>query len=559
MKQQYLSRKKKYDNLKRILSFFMRKIHYLFLILFILILLISNIYWLKLDTAPPMWDQSWYLENSASFYHALTTVGPMNFLFYFSRAFSTKAPLISALPIPFYYLLGISHDTALIVNLVFVVLLNVFLFLLIKNIGSLKTAFLTIFITGTMPLVVGLSREFLVEYGLLTFIVIWMYLLIKSNLLKNKSSDLLLGFVLGLGMLMKGGFAVVALIPFLVVLGARIKNDLISNPSENDWIKFVGEKILFLLIDLLIILIPGILIASSWYWRNGKNIINFAKSAGFGDLSKDYASPLLEYWLQVINIGVSSYYFFLLIAMLVVFVIVKVKNRNLQLNWPQLKTWVLLSWFLVPFIVYSSSINKDIRFMIAILPVIAYLIAFLYVNIFKEKFFYIFLPILFVFPAISIAYASFDFLGEKSLSCCGFTFISPQLSYLHRPIDEQWPIEDILQFIYENNGGRDTSVITLSDHHFFNISNLLYYKILRFHPIDLSTTAYIQKKNLNELLEKINQYQYIISKTGYQGPEFTTIHNSEILDMIQNNQLNYQLIQQYDLPDGSQANIYKKP
>src|SRR6266851_1118281 len=66
----------------------------------------STLLWLKLDRAPPNWDDAWYLTNSLTVYDALTQGGVIGYLTKLNSVFGFKAPLIAALPAGFYLLLG---------------------------------------------------------------------------------------------------------------------------------------------------------------------------------------------------------------------------------------------------------------------------------------------------------------------------------------------------------------------------------------------------------------------------------------------------------------------
>jgi len=152
----------------------------------IVFFVITNIIWIRLDVAPPMWDQSQYLEGSKILYRTLVKEGVVSFLTAFSETFKNKAPLIAALPIPFYILFGEGFKSALLMNLVFLVLSSCYLYRLCLLISGKKEAILSVFILNSFPLVFSLSREFLVDYGLMTFVILWMFYLLRSNCFEEK-------------------------------------------------------------------------------------------------------------------------------------------------------------------------------------------------------------------------------------------------------------------------------------------------------------------------------------------------------------------------------------
>ena len=78
----------------------------------------ATLLWLRLDRAPPNWDDAWYLTNSLTVYDALTQGGFPGYLAKLNSVLGFKAPLIVALPAPFYLLLGRHWHAAFLVNIV---------------------------------------------------------------------------------------------------------------------------------------------------------------------------------------------------------------------------------------------------------------------------------------------------------------------------------------------------------------------------------------------------------------------------------------------------------
>ena len=88
----------------------------------------SNIWYWKVHLAPPMWDDSWYLETSRRLFDALCDGGLFKFCRVFLRAIGTKPPLIGAIAIPFYLVMGASDFAALTSQILFLALLAGFSF-----------------------------------------------------------------------------------------------------------------------------------------------------------------------------------------------------------------------------------------------------------------------------------------------------------------------------------------------------------------------------------------------------------------------------------------------
>jgi len=189
----------------------------------ILFFLFANIIWIQKDKAPPMWDQAEYLDNSQLLYHALTAEGIGSFAEAFLTILPKKAPLVTILPIPSYLIFGNNYKSARYVNLFFIILGSIYLYRLGMLISGEKAALLSIVVLNTFPLILGISREVLVEYGLMVFVIMWMYYLLKSECLIHGRYSWRLGAVLGLGMLMKISYPLYIIAPTLFCLWKKIK------------------------------------------------------------------------------------------------------------------------------------------------------------------------------------------------------------------------------------------------------------------------------------------------------------------------------------------------
>src|SRR3989344_1367037 len=175
------------------------------LFLFTFFVVALNAVWIRLDQAPPTWDPALYLRWSVTFFHQLEDGRFFDFLSEYVNSFwGVKAPLIGLVPLPFYFVFGVSHDTALCSLLVFVVAFNFFTYLLMRELSRSRTAaLLTVVIASTMPMVIWLSREFFVEYAVMTFVMMWLWCLVKSKQYTIRRYNIFLGVITGLGLLTK--------------------------------------------------------------------------------------------------------------------------------------------------------------------------------------------------------------------------------------------------------------------------------------------------------------------------------------------------------------------
>lgn len=74
--------------------------------------------WLRIDTRPPRWDESAYLNLSLKYHEALTSRGVGAFLKDLLTLYRERPSLVAALAVPAYLLFGRSTDAAFAVHLV---------------------------------------------------------------------------------------------------------------------------------------------------------------------------------------------------------------------------------------------------------------------------------------------------------------------------------------------------------------------------------------------------------------------------------------------------------
>ena len=518
----------------------------------ILFFVSTNSIWLIKDQAPPMWDQAFYLDGSEVLYQTLTGKGVVPFLEVFTGIFQIKAPLIAVLPVPLYALLGEGYKSALLVNLAFLVLASLYLYKLGALIAGRKEAVLSIFILNTFPLIFAMSREFLVEYGLMTFVIIWMYYLIKSNDFEDKKCACLLGIILGLGMLMKISFFLYVLPPAVFLFTRKVieRKEMSRTSMKN----------------ILIILSVGILISGIWYFRNLPSIIHFAFTSGFGDTARNWGmgevfsiKTILAYWTHIINYGISAYFFFLIILLVIVNFFIREKKESLT-HGDKINFFFLITWFAIPFIVFTFGVNKDYRYTAPLWPAIALLMGIALIRI-SEKYGRAFLFILLIFPLLNYFYVSFS-PGTVFLRYGQLELLNNYLAFAHPPIKERWPHKELVTFIYNDavrtkNLRRRTTL--LFNHPYLNFINLNYYSRNGGLNVSFDTNDYVLEEAPDETAARIERNSdYIFAKSGELGPDFANAKNVPVISLLNKGRLDFKQIGSIPLPDKTRLTIYKK-
>ena len=518
-----------------------KSLYWIVLVLVILALLGTNVYWEIHDAAPPSWDQSLYLEYATKFSNALVNHGPLNLLDVFATSIQIKAPLIALLPLPAFVVFGADATTGLLFLNFLIVLLNIFLFLLFKEVADRRTALLGVVLTATMPVIFGLSREFLVEYGLTAIVVMWIYFLITSD--HFRKNNLALGFLAGLGLLMKANFPLYIFAPAAIVFVQRLRID-----GLRTWKR--------LLTDVGTILITGMLLAGIWYFHNGLSVIKFGLSTGYGTWAGNYTQGLLQYWKGLVATGISPY----LCLCLVLFagLLFALKPRKTIKGAASENNLVIASWLVVPFLILSASTAKDVRYLAPVLPVIGLTIACLFFQLIPKKRVLPAVLILLLIPIFNLIYTTFP-LGNRTLQLDGFPIVTFYgWNQAHRPVKENWGVEKFLSDINADANGQGKKIALSIDHKYYNFLTFSYFRTLKNYPFDLNAIGYVPSDtSTTQTITDLSQFDYIVAKTGEQGPEWTNYRNKEIRAALGKKNGDFFLLRAYQLPDSSEALLYK--
>lgn len=471
-----------------------------------------------------------------------------------------KAPLISLLPIPFYWTFG-NNNVAVMATLMGIAACGLMaLFLLAREIFGRAEAALAVVITALMPATFGLARDFLVDFGLMTLVVFWLYLVLRSNLLRKRSLTIAVGAVTGLGLLMKASFPLYIAGPLGLILYRRLRAE--------------GFNLVAWLKDGLIMLGAALLIASIWYVPNLKSVVGFATSTSIGSIAEDYSfgNPLdpfiiLRYFREVLNHGISVYFGLLLAGFLIMFLIRTgrrvdrpARDRQDPKCWP-----LLISWILLPLVVTALAVNKSHRYLLPAVPAIGFGISYLLFTLIRSpKLRAIIIPLALVLPAITFVNVTFPNSPWGNWYKGDWMLLSEQFQFATRPVDQPWPLDQIVQGIaadafaserLADQGPRFVAVIP--DNRFINANNLGYRSAALHLPVTFGA-SYTQTEDSTLALKRLGAADYVLTKSGDQGPEFLTVLSKELNRALNEGRLPFSETQRWPLPDGSVAILFSR-
>jgi Dolichyl-phosphate-mannose-protein mannosyltransferase len=484
----------------------------------------ATLLWLSLDRVPPNWDDAWYLTKSLTVYDSLTQHGLPGYLSSLNSTFGFKAPLIAALPAPLYLVFGRRWHAAYLVNIAAMLLLFAALYRIGCRWWTPRAAVFAIAVAGTMPLLYGLARWYLVEYALTALVAAAVAVLMESDSLDRSALAFLFGAICGFGLMLKAAFVIFLFPPFLFAwIGSRRRAR-----------------------SLMLAAIPCLAIALPWYAAHWRPVLDNAIDAGFGAPAAVQGTgpifsiaAILTYLERVARTAVSVYYAILAVALLA-FPKSRKKAHDLRF---------LLFW-LLPFPVFLFGGNKDVRYIAPILPAVALLIAALLDSV---------LPRNRAGAAIGISLLAFPLLSLFAVSF-RVPWRAQDLVYARLYAPQTWPHDEIVRLIASNispEPGQRPLLLVGSDRAALNANNIELTAVALHLPLTIETTAH--EPDNNTLLDRLDQSAFFLYKEG--GEPESAVFNPHLAALIQRVQTAgtfTEIPYGRRLPDGGTARIFRR-
>ena len=323
--------------------------------------LINNFIWLNFNVYPYGPDEFSHLLIAQNFYNGIISGRIERLLELFKL--STDAiypPLFHFTAALLCFFLGASSISPLIINLLYLLILLFSVYaigckLYDRSVGVLATLLISLY-----PMVFRYSRFFGLDFAQMSMVCLSICFLIYTEYFSNRKFSVLLGISIGLGMLVKWAFLLFLSGPLAcVILQAFLRAK-----------KNLGLCVVF--INLLLSLLIGVLISLTWYLPSYAEVLIRLRMF-FWSIFPHHCGQLLiqktpvifgldrffDYFCLLVN-GQISLFFFLVFILAVPLFFIKRFNRVF-----------LISWYILPYILLSFSLQKEGRFMLSSLPAIA--------------------------------------------------------------------------------------------------------------------------------------------------------------------------------------------
>lgn len=543
--------------------------HHFFLLAIILWIFGGNLIWVLLDIRPPSYDQGLHLFRTFNYWDAMSS-GSEDWWQDVLNVEPFYPPFYHLSLVPLSLIFGFTLDTGVIGNSFYMVIMALSIYGIGTILYTRKAGIIAAFLVTSYPVIVSMSREYIISVMLTAMTTFAYYLFLKSEKFENKKYSILFSFVYAGGLMVKWTFFIYTLPAVLMGLwGGKIgfKDRIIQSVfyigmiaallivpffvliiGEQRWIPLILE---FLLIFVLVKSFPkaslsaqkainlislsciSVLICFPWYAHNLINIlIGMSKFAFPGVALKGFTSwfPIWGYYLEA-PIGQLGIPLLVLFLVALIFYIFKKGSFN----------WLLFSWIIFPLIVFTFVDNKGARYTMPALPAMALVTAVFLTQV----------------KSISLRKFLYPTAGVITFATILYTGFIPKpafLPYLGRsnlPITQIWPINSMLDDIIEEakpENGKHLVVRTLTNFAYFQRGAFRDFAAFRGLPIAMKGV----KRNVGEMTD------FFITRSGdFSKQSSNAIDARNRLTKDPALTKTFKLFRSYPLPDGNRGLLYK--
>lgn len=396
-----------------------------------------------------------------------------------------------------------------------------------KRYASRRAGLIALCIAGTMPIVYGLARWYLVECGLTAIVCLAIALMSDWHDSGGLWKGFLLGVICGLGLLMKFSFPVYVLIP-LLYFAVRERRALLA------------------------FALPAAALALPWYLVNFRHALDTALLAGSGETGKLYKTGNIfsladigRYFENVFNAGPTLYFVALPLLMLALFRTVRPAGKRGLL--------VCALWG-SPILFLAFGHYRDLRYAAPLYPALALALGILADAALDKRGAAAAVYLSLGLAMLSMLQTSF---GNTRFELGGLLFVAPRLDYARKYNRTAWPHQEILADIYRAakfNGGERKTLILGTDSVNFNANNFELAVLQKRLPFQVRTTAY--ETTLSTLIQLVDSAAYFLYEEGARGAApFNTLAADAIKEVRESGKYTELPIAR-QLPDGGTARVF---
>lgn len=443
-------------------------IDYIVLSIILIFHSILNIWWILKDTRPPAWDQSVHLIFGLAYFRGYDITTTSNFY----------PPGLHLSVSPFFALFGESFDTVCFINILFLGVLLFSVYEIGRTLFNREVGLYSALIISFVPILIIFQRDFLLDFALISVVAFSVCLLLKTENFHSLNYSLLFGASVGFAILVKWTAIFFILIPFAWVIYQSLKEErrcsycnkivkkkaITSNfycfCSEGHKRKFKDEN-RFLLTrqhNLFFSLFVFVVSAGWWYVPNSTDVVkNILSGQKYWGAVEGDPTGIAGFWYYIEAVGIqTSLFITVLIVIGMIFFFIKAeKDRKILIG----------TSILFPFLVFSMTANKDIRYTLPLLIFFVLVMGFTLSSLKKKQVKTLVISAILIVGIVQISTVSFG--------CPAFDVPNYIYPSANQPRQEDWKAKEILSSFQEGS-----HVLILYNQPYMNWRTLQYYNFL---------------------------------------------------------------------------------
>ncbi|WP_322744707.1 phospholipid carrier-dependent glycosyltransferase [[Phormidium] sp. LEGE 05292] len=499
--------------------------------------------WFALDHSTPAWDQAEYLTGTLNYGQALRNpqIFSGEWWVNFWQISSKIPPLVYILAGFVQNVFGNGPDRATIINLFFSAILLISVYGLGVYLFSVEVGLLAAVICQLLPGLYRVRLDFLLDYPLtavVTFsffcLTVWRFLGTAETQRTQRKEwfwAVIFGLSLGVSLMVKQTALFFLLIPILWVLVATIR--------QKKW-----ERLAQLFTAFLV----SVLVFGFWYRINWLLILTSGKRATVDSAIAEGDPPLNTlaawtfYWQDLPYVVSWVLLLVPIVGLLIYYFKSKSKNPKAKVLNPYLG-WLVVFW-IGSYLLCSLNINKDTRYVLPYLPVLAVFLAYC-LTLWQGRF------------AKSIRWGTIG-LAFLLMLCNLYPlggawltqFLSPRFQhYIYT--GAQWPQREVIAEITQTEPYLRSNLGVLPSTPNLNQHNFNYFGALQNFQV-YGRQVGTRKKFV---LQDVRSLSWFVTKTGDQG-SVPSEAQSQITQIVEQGK-DFKLQKSWKLPDGSNLNLYR--
>ncbi|MFA5995896.1 MAG: hypothetical protein WCW27_04725 [Patescibacteria group bacterium] len=507
-----------------------------------MIIMVTNCIWIYQDQSPPLSDMAGHSFRSVQMAHWLQDGKLLSIL----KQDTIYPPFTYLVTGIIFLLVGYYPDIPQYSLLLWVIILMISIYSIGNTIYKNKYLALgATALTMCYPLVAHFSRIYDLDFPLTALVTASMAVLLQTNHFAKRRETIVFSLLVVAVLLTKwtGVFFIVG--PAFIVLLSKRNNINIKNIS--------------LALGIILVL------TMPWYWLHTNIILDIAEATRNNVFSVPHENLLrlksLLFYARSITQGII-WPLTLIFLTGVIICFKKIKRCYF---------WLLVSWLIIPYLIFTFIYSKEIRYLMPLYPALALCSMSCFSYLFsayslKLKRRWVFSVIISVFSVILMFCIWFDTSwGTRLLPfshAYGYQKITPKQVYYGFTYPTQY--HTTLMLVAQelaNIGSAKVAVVPNSI--FLTATQIQYYTALHGNiKLNFSLSSKLRNPAWRDVLP---QADYVITKTGEQGPKLWAANLKDIATAEQNNDVIFQqfeLIGQWQLngieTSAQQINLYKK-